>query len=839
MSDFQELLQTLQMALKTRLMYTSAHPRAKGSMEALTMQIEDWLEEGPTLHIATSGGRMFVDGQPFEGQGVHLASTSKLLSERQISGIIFSRGIEVWEVDELLDLLILKPARIEEMGGAGRIIADKNLPHVQMGQVQYREVREGEGGTQSDAGPAMRPVTIPAGAQPQAEPAPKAPAAPTLDALEAMVEQWRHEFRKLHEKKMASMAGQGTGAPGPGPGAPGFGGPGLGAPGFGGPGTQEFGSGGPGPGGIGPGGPGTDGPESAGDGGPAPAVAADLAFLENTGPTDLSFLAGSLSSLGFGDGFPTAQQMEGLRTALKELPPGALLSVVAGLDTLPHSPAGLRMAFQALAPELFAHATATLLAQGAGQGDTWDGLKDHLHGILQGSPSFQGLLAALETELRNRGLGLENLHDLVSRMDWETMGVDEQLRLVAEHDHLWKLSGDQRLRFMRKLLDEGRLDTFGAILEEVIRNLASDDAHRREMAARTLAGVTHWLAVPGIPPECELPLLGGLTGHFGSERLPRVHHVTTEALGTALDEMVQRGEPGHAHALLLELDALVMFLESKEPWRTDALAWLWDRLAQPPSLARVMELVHTSNPETLLNELIPYLEKVGMPAAQALVEVLGEEQDRKRRARLMEVIRGLGDLALPAVVESLESPKWFLVRNTLNLMADMGDMAALKPAEACLGHRDVRVRCAAVRTVWKVGGPVAMPALIAAFAHADPDTMLEIMFAFGQVRSGAAIPTLGAFATDHRMPEKLRARAAEVMGTIGDPSALPFLEELVRRRGRIFTTAEPTAIRVAACKALAALGTPVALGSLRALVAKEPRNTDRPLLQQVLEQSLQ
>lgn len=838
MSDFQELLQTLQMALKTRLMYTSAHPRAKGSMEALTMQIEDWLEESPTLHIATSGGRMFVDGQPFEGQGVHLASTGKLLAERQISGIIFSRGIETWEVEELLDLLILKPARIEEMGGAGRIVADKNLPHVQMGQVQYREVREGEGGTQSDAGPAMRPVTIPAGAQPQAEPAPKAPAAPTLDALEAMVEQWRHEFRKLHEKKMASMAGQGTGAPGPGPGAPGFGGPGLGAPGFGGPGTQEFGSGGPGPGGIGPGGPGTDGPESAGDGGQAPAVAADLAFLEKTGPMDLSFLAGSLSSLGFGDGFPTAQQMEGLRTALKELPPGALLSVVAGLDTLPHSPAGLRMAFQALAPELFAHASATLLAQGAGQGDTWDGLKDHLHGILQGSPSFQGLLAALETELRNRGLGLENLHDLVSRMDWETMGVDEQLRLVAEHDHLWKLSGDQRLRFLRKLLDEGRLDTFGAILEEVIRNLASDDAHRREMAARTLAGVAHWLAVPGIPSECELPLLGGLTGHFGSERLPRVHHVTTEALGTALDEMVQRGEPGHAHALLLELDALVMFLESKEPWRTDALAWLWDRLAQPPSLARVMELVHTSNPETLLNELIPYLEKVGMPAAQALVEVLGEEQDRKRRSRLMEVIRGLGDLALPAVVESLESPKWFLVRNTLNLMADMGDMAALKPAEACLAHRDVRVRCAAVRTVWKVGGPVAMPALIAAFAHADPDTMLEIMFAFGQVRSAAAIPTLGAFATDHRMPEKLRARAAEVMGTIGDPSALPFLEELVRRRGRIFTTAEPTAIRVAACKALAALGTPVALGSLRALVAKEPRNTDRPLLQQVLEQSL-
>ncbi|BDU72632.1 HEAT repeat domain-containing protein [Mesoterricola silvestris] len=841
MSDFQELLQTLQMALKTRLMYTAAHPRAKGSMEALTMLIEDWLQDRPTLHVATSGGRMFVDGQPFEGQGIHLTNTGKLLSERQISGIIFSRGIETWEVEELLDLLILKPSRIEELGGAGRIIGDKNLQHIEMGQVQYREVREGEAGSAPDAGPAMRPVTLPAGAQLPVEPAPRTPPAPTLDALQAMIDQWRQEFQKLHGIKAAAMGWQGTGAPGPGPGMPGFGGPGLGAPGFGGPGTAEFGSGGPGPGGIGPGGPGTDGPEhpgpEAGPGGPGPDLAADLDAL-GKGPMDLSFLAGTLSAVGFGEGFPTAQQMEGLRTALRELPPGTLLSMVAGLDTLPHSPAGLRMAFQALAPEIFGHATASMLAQGAGQGDTWDALKDHLHAILQGSPSFQGLLAALENELRNRGLGLENLHDLVSRMDWETMGIDEQLRLVAEHDHLWKLSHDQRLRFLRKLLDEGRLDTFGTILEEVVRNLTSDDAHRREMAARTLGGVVHWLAVPGIPPECELSLLHGLTAHFGSERLPRTHHITTEALGTALDEMVQRGEPGHAHALLLELDALVMFLASREPWRTDALAWLWERLAQPESLARVMELLHTSNPESLLNELIPYLEKVGMPAAQALVEVLGEEQDRKRRARLMEVIRGLGGLALPAVIASLESPKWFLVRNTLNLMADMGDMAALKPAEACLGHHDVRVRCAAVRTAWKVGGPVAMPALLAAFGKADPDTMLEILFAFGQIRSAAAVPTLGAFATDHRMPEKLRARAAEVLGTIGDPSALPFLEELVRRKGRIFTTAEPTEIRVAACRSLAALGTPVALGSLRALVAKEPRNSDRPLLQQVLEQSL-
>jgi hypothetical protein len=512
--------------------------------------------------------------------------------------------------------------------------------------------------------------------------------------------------------------------------------------------------------------------------------------------------------------------------------------VVAGIDSLPYTPAGLRMAFQALAPEAFATATATLLGQGAGKGEGWGALKDHLHGILQASPSPQGLLEALEGELRRRGLSMENLQDLMARMQWDNMGIDEQVRMVGERDQLWRLTHDQRVGLLRRLLAEGRVDTFTSLLRQIINGTTSEAPQRREAAVRTLGAVSPWLSAPAFPPEAEGPFLYGLAAHFGLEPLPRIHHLATEALGAALMAIIERGEPGRAHAVLQELEAQFGFQESREAWRKDALTWLWRRLSQPEALARVMELLHTANPETLLTELIPYLETIGAPAAEALVVVLGEEQDRKRRARLMEVIRGLGDLALPAMYASLSSPKWFLVRNTLNLMADMGDASTLKSAEACLAHADVRVRCAAVRTVWKLGGPMATGPLISAFATADADTMLEIMFGFGQIRSKAAIPVLGHFAADHRMPEKLRARAAETLGLIGDPQAIPVLEALVRRKGRIFTTAEPTEIRVAACKALAALGTPMALETLRALVAREPRNNDRPLLQQVVDRGL-
>ncbi|HLO68890.1 MAG TPA: HEAT repeat domain-containing protein, partial [Holophaga sp.] len=631
-------------------------------------------------------------------------------------------------------------------------------------------------------------------------------------------------------------AGQGLGGPGAGSGP---GGPGTGE-------NTEPGSGGlAGQDGSGAG----QGAEGSGQGGPAsghPGGQPDLppgGGIEGlpSGPADLSVLGATMAGAAIGEGMPEAQSLDALRRALHELPPGALLSVVEGLDSLPRNPAGLRMAFTALSPEAFARATAAFLGRGAGRDHRWPQMRDRLHGILQGaadgSPAgpAANLLSALEAELRNRGLGLENIKELVALLEWDKMALDDQIRALEERNNLWALSHQQRLAFLRRILDDGREDTFRRILAQVLQGLESPDPNRREAAARTLVGVAHWLSVPGLPPASEADLLRGLQAHFMAETLPQVHKATVEAFAVAFAQMLARSEPGRAHAMLVDLDRAAA--GAADPMRREAMAWLWDRMGQPEALARVFELLHTANPESLLTELIPYLETVGAPAARQLVWVLGEEQDRKRRVRLVEIIRGLGHLALPAMHEALESDRWYLVRNTLNILADLGDADALRPAEACLTHPDGRVRRAAVRTVWKLGGPQAVPALMTAFHQADAETLLEIMFAFGQIRATAAVSLLGVFAQDARMPEKLRARAAETLGLIGGAPAMAILEELLKRKGRIFTTAEPTEVRAGAAKGLASLGTPQAMASLLALVEREPRNADRPIFQEILDQA--
>jgi hypothetical protein len=839
MSDFLELVQNLQLALKARSMYTSAHPRARAGLAGLRANMDRWLAAKPKLHIAAANNKVFVDGEPFEAKHMHLTALSRQFSERQISGLIFLHGVTEEELDEVLEVLALKPAKIEELGGVATVFSRKDLPHVELSQIQYKEVKEGEGGEEDHSAPATTVRNAPTAAETSAAAALAAMAAALLppasaggagpetqqkaySSAEVLAEQWRQHLTLLHAQSLV------------------------------------------------------EGPFE---------------------PANLGFLGGTPSAFGMGEEFPPSQQLEGLRKALMTLPPAQLLAVVAGLDSLPPGHQGMRLGFQSLAGECFAQAGGTLIEESAqaavgvprqegdlvgggaelggetlleggsrsgggegmlqgggragggedlpegggrsgGKGPVpWEPAREAMFQTLVAAPQRQSMLSSLEGELRGKGAGqleMARLQELIEQLAWENLSTEEKLRQALEQDRFWSLSLDQRLRFLRQLLEEGRVESLLAMLELVLDALRQENVARREMAAQTLTGVTRWFIDPGLPIEAEGPLIEGLTAHFGWEPLAHIHRSTTEALRVVAASHVAHGEPTRALDLLRDLAGLCAFQDTRQEWRDAALIRLQESLGDPENLRKVAELLHTATQEEMFRDLVPYLEAVGLPAATALVEILGEEPDRKRRARLLEAIRCLGPSALPAIHDGLNSPSWYLVRNSLNLLAEMGDAGVLEQASGCLSHPDGRVKRAAVRALWKVAGPASVPHLLAAFPQVDPETQTEILFALAQVKSAQSLQALAQFAMDHQNGEKLRAKAAETIGQIGDPRAIPLLVELVRRKGRFFTSAEPLEVRLAACRSLLALGSPDGKEALCELVAAEPWHKDRKALQQVL-----
>ena len=204
----------------------------------------------------------------------------------------------------------------------------------------------------------------------------------------------------------------------------------------------------------------------------------------------------------------------------------------------------------------------------------------------------------------------------------------------------------------------------------------------------------------------------------------------------------------------------------------------------------------------------------------------------------MEAVRSLGPVALPALLEALQAPAWYLVRNALTLLPEVADGDQATAITPLLRHPEPRVRRTAVRALWKLAGPGAEHALLARMVDTDGETLQEILFVFGQLRSETCLGPVTELAKNRRVVERLRIQALETLGQIGSPKAIPVFLECLRRKG-FFTSGEPSAIRLASAKGLAALMTPEARAALKRVVEGEPRGAERDQMRLFLEQQVE
>jgi HEAT repeat protein len=782
MNDFLQLAQSLTLALKALQMYTAAHPRTQESLAASHLVLDRWLTTQERLQFIVSGAKAFADGVVQDARNPHVAALVRSVSERGVGGFVFERGVTKEEYLTFLQGLVTKPQKLEEVGGLEAFLCHAGVLRIRVSQIRYQEVHEGEEGAREDQAPAFNP----------------APPSPAEDPL----------MRAIREALLSALAPPGSGPRAPGSRA------GLGA--------------GPGP--SGEGGAGfLRGLQSSELGGPDPASEGGAGFLRGFQAADLSGLGPLGYELGLGDGQPTPAQLGILRQVLMGMEPEVQLSLLAGLASLPDHPAGLALAVKALAGEILAVATSSILAKGA----SWLHLRGPLEDILRPLPDREALVRALSSHLRSSGLDASQAEALLRRLDWEALSIEAKLVKVLEEGHLFELTLDQRLAFLRELLDLHRFDAFLRVQEVLLETLRNDRAEIRLNAAQTLAGVARWVQDPGLPPGGEGPLAEALRAHFAWEPDPPVHRWTAGGLEAMASALVRRGDLRHLIADIQALEGLCAFLEEQQPWRNQALESLRGSLAEPDLLAAAANHIFDPDRHRVVQEVYPYLEFVGAPMARHLVSMLGDENERTRRGRLVEAVRNLGPLSLPPLTEALSSPAWYLVRNTLALLSDLGNAGSVPAIAPILRHPEPRVRRAAVRALWKLGGPASEPHLVARMKDTDPETLQEILFALGQLRSEGSVAPVAEIAQDKRILEPLRVQAITTLGQIASPKAQPALADLVRRRG-FFASVEPHDIRLAAARALWALGTTEAQELLRHMVEAEPRGEDREALREIL-----
>ncbi len=822
MKDFPRLAQTMSVALKALQMYTETHPRTEEAAAIAHATLGLWFSEHSKLQFVVTGTKVFVDGELQETRSPHVTGLAKLVAERGISGFTFERGVTPAEYLVFLAGLGTRPQLLEEQGGFEAVLRTAGVLHIKVAQTRYQEISEGEQAGSGDNAPALNPA---------------APAQGSVAPGDLV--------KFLREALMLSIT-QGTSAAGAG-GAQGLQAgqaPGVGS-GTGGGRGSDAGQGadrGRGKGGGqgaeegrgvdsaakgSTGGQDATGGQGSADGQGEP----DLGPLPGFGPADLSGLGPVGRELGLGDGMPSPPRMGVLRQILLDLPPAVQLSLLASLATLPDQPAGLSLGIRALAGEVLAAATTQALSEGI----SWAQLQGPIKDVLRHFPERASLVRSLSARLMTSGQDASQAELLLRLLEWEEMTLEAKLVKVLEEGFFFELTLEERLALLRELLDLRRFDEFHRIQEVLFETLRSTQPGERLKATQTLAGVAHWVEEPGLPPDAEAALVEALRAHFGREPEPLVLRGTTQALESILTALVHRGELNAIISELQELSPPRAALHPKQPWREEALNQLREALVRPQLMDAAIDRTFAHDRKSVAKDVHPYLVFMGAPMALHLVNRLGAEEDRARRGRLVEAVRSLGPVALPALLEALQAPAWYLVRNALTLLPEVADGDQAPAITPLLRHPEPRVRRTAVRALWKLAGPGAEHALLARMVDTDGETLQEILFVFGQLRSESCLGPVTDLAKNRRVVERLRIMALETLAQIGSPKAIPVFLECLRRKG-FFTSGEPPAIRLASAKGLAALMAPEAREALKRVVEGEPRGAERDELRLLLDQ---
>ncbi len=207
----------------------------------------------------------------------------------------------------------------------------------------------------------------------------------------------------------------------------------------------------------------------------------------------------------------------------------------------------------------------------------------------------------------------------------------------------------------------------------------------------------------------------------------------------------------------------------------------------------------------LLERLVPL---VGAAAAPPLLAALAAAESRGARRGLLAQLAKMGAEIAPFVIARLDDSRWYVTRNLLALLEELGPPPAGFSAAPYMRHTDARVRWQAVKLQLKLPAE-RDEALVVGLRDQDPRTLrLALGLAVAlQACPDAAVPLLVNRATDRTLPGDLRALAVRALGYTRARAALETLLQITAGGRTLFGREKLAAKSPELLVALAALAT--------------------------------
>ncbi len=284
-----------------------------------------------------------------------------------------------------------------------------------------------------------------------------------------------------------------------------------------------------------------------------------------------------------------------------------------------------------------------------------------------------------------------------------------------------------------------------------------------------------------------------------------------------LDQIVALVETNtRANKSLAAADAMAKVVareaDCAEPEMKRAYGGAVRRLSKPTSLRAVASVMPRRKER--MQEFLAVLARAGDEGAEALIEQLMAAQSLSERRIYFDALVRL-KVGASTLIHMLGDPRWYVARNSADLLGELNATDADVPLSELLKHDDDRVRRAAAHALGKLGTAHAVVALRKALK--DSSAHVRALAAGGlAIRRGSRSAGTLVHALDTEPELEVQIAILSALGRVANAEAVHRLIKAAEPAGGLFKR-KPAAFRIAAVQGLGEARTPAAMTALKAL----------------------
>lgn len=172
-------------------------------------------------------------------------------------------------------------------------------------------------------------------------------------------------------------------------------------------------------------------------------------------------------------------------------------------------------------------------------------------------------------------------------------------------------------------------------------------------------------------------------------------------------------------------------------------------------------------------------------AVELLLNAVISAQEAVARRHFYNTIILYGPSIRPNVEKKIPGAQWFVIRQMVSILGDLGDTAAIDALEFAYKHPDARVKREVLKSLVKLPSARSTAALIKALDETEESLVSQAVISLGMLKDTSSIDLLARIALKRDAfsePKESVREAIKALGNIGDARCVPHLRDILLRK---------------------------------------------------------